>query len=366
MKNTFGRNLTITLFGESHGEAIGAVIDGMPSGIRIDENYIKSKLEKRKAVGSISTSRKEEDEPIFLSGIKDGVSEGTPIAFMIKNTNVQSKDYDDLSNTPRPSHADYAAHIKYQGNEDPSGGGHFSGRLTAPLVVAGAICEKMLEDKGILIGSHIAQLYDVKDASFEEKNLVDNIKKLNEKNFAVIDDSVEEKMVKAINEAKENKDSVGGILETMIVGLEAGIGEPFFDSMESLLAHGLFSIPAVKGVEFGLGFEFADKKGSEVNDAWTYEDNKAVTKTNNNGGINGGISNGMPIRIRTVIKPTPSIGLKQETINLETKENTTIEINGRHDPAIIHRARIVVDAVCSMVLCDLLMDRYGNIWFSEE
>lgn len=366
MKNTFGNHITITLFGESHGPAIGCVVDGLPPGIKIDYEQIAREMGKRKAAGAISTARKEDDLPEFLSGIKNGYTEGTPVGILIRNTNVHSKDYESLKNTARPGHADYAGHVKYCGYEDASGGGHFSGRLTAPIVAAGAICEQMLERKGILIGTHIASLQYLQDTPFDENNLEEQIRELNEKKFAVLDDEKGKAMIAAIMAARQEQDSIGGILDTAIVGLEAGIGEPEFDSVESDIAHAIFSIPAVKGIEFGAGFRFAEMMGSEANDAFAMKDGKIVTETNNNGGINGGISNGMPIRFRTVIKPTPSIAKKQKTVNFETKTDKELEIVGRHDPAIIHRARCVVDAMTAITLVDLLMERHGPLWFKGE
>jgi len=364
MSNVFGKNITVTLFGESHGPEIGAVIDGLPAGIPVDETYILKQMQKRKASGSISTSRREEDVPHFLSGIRNGYTEGTPVAFIIPNNNVKRKDYDNISLIPRPSHADYTGHIKYSGFEDASGGGHFSGRLTAPLVVAGAICMQALEKKGIRIGTHIQNLHGIKDDSFQNRE--EEIRLLNEKNFPVLNPDAEEKMIREIEDARIKNDSVGGILETVVTGLEAGIGEPFFDSLESRIAHGVFSIPAVKGISFGAGFGFAQMYGSEANDPFGIEEGKVITKTNNNGGINGGISNGMPILFQTVIKPTPSISQTQESVNLETMEETELLIQGRHDPAIIHRARVVVDSVTALVLMDQLMERHGILWFQEN
>jgi chorismate synthase len=366
MKNTIGNSLTVTLFGESHGKAIGAVIDGIPAGVKIDYELMADMMEKRKAVGTISTVRREDDIPQFLSGIKDGYSEGTSIAFIIPNENVHKDDYVSLQNIARPSHADYTAHIKYRGYEDASGGGHFSGRLTAPLTAAGAICMSMLNEKGIQIGTHIASLHGLSDRPFDEQHLEDDISMLNERKFAVLDEKIGGAMVALINEARKSQDSIGGVLDTAVIGLEAGVGEPEFDSIESELSRAVFSIPAVKGIEFGAGFGFADMYGSEANDPFCMKNGKVCTETNYNGGINGGISNGMPIRFRTVIKPTPSIAKKQKSVDYETGEEKDIEIVGRHDPAIIHRARIVVDAMTAITLCDLLMQVHGSLWFAGE
>lgn len=366
MNNTIGNHITLTLFGESHGKAIGGVLDGMPPGVKIDEEQIMAMMNKRKAYGSISTGRREEDIPEFLSGIKDGFSEGTPIAFVIRNQNVHKTDYNNLAHIARPGHADYTGHIKYRGYEDASGGGHFSGRLTAVMVTAGAICAHMLEEKGIQIGTHIASLHGISDDAFHEDDLARDIALINSRTFPVLNEEKGQEMISAIEEARKEQDSLGGILDTAVTGLEAGIGEPEFDSLESLLAHAVFSIPAVKGIAFGKGFAFSDLKGSEANDPFRVEENRIVTITNHNGGINGGISNGMPIRFQTVIKPTPSIAKLQETVDYEKRENQKIQISGRHDPAIIHRARIVVDAMTAFTLTDLLMERYGTLYFGGE
>ncbi|MEE8807118.1 MAG: chorismate synthase [Lactimicrobium sp.] len=363
MSNTFGRHLKITLFGESHGPAIGAVLDGLPGGVKIDEDYIASRMQLRRAVGTISTARQEADQVHILSGVKDGYSEGTPIALVIDNSNVHSKDYSSLQNLARPGHADYAGHIKYDGFEDPRGGGHFSGRLTAPITACGAIVQHMLAEKGIQCGSHIQQLHGIDDLPFDENHLAEQIAIVNKKQFAVLDETAGKAMQAEIEAARNQLDSVGGILETAVINLPAGLGEPEFDSIESQLAHGIFSIPAVKGISFGEGFGFAGMKGSQANDAFCMKDGKAATITNHNGGINGGITNGMPVVFHTVIKPTPSIAQEQKTINFVTGEETKISIHGRHDPAIIHRARVVVDSVTCLVMADFLMERFGREYF---
>lgn len=364
MKNTIGKEITLTLFGESHGEVIGCVLDGLPSGIKIDMDYINEKMEQRKAVGSISTARREADAIKIVSGVLNGHTEGTPLTILIENTNVRKNDYNALENIPRPSHADYAAHIRYEGYEDRSGGGHFSGRLTAPIVAAGSILRKALEEKGIYIGTHIQKLYDIEDIPFT--SLQEDIEYLNHTQFPVLSKDVSEKMIQKIEEARSEKDSLGGILETVVTGMPAGIGEPTFSSIESCIAEAMFSIPAVKGLEFGGGFELASMKGSQANDAFRIVNDKVITETNHNGGINGGISNGMPINFKVVIKPTPSIAQQQKSINYETKENVDIEIAGRHDPAIVHRARAVVDALTALVLADMLSITYGRKWPKEE
>ena len=358
MKNSFGNSLVITLFGESHGEYIGAVLDGLAPGIKIDDEYIKAKLALRRPSGKISTARVEADEYRIVSGAFKGYTTGTPLCILIPNTNTKSRDYGEKMDIPRPSHADYAANVKYHGYEDFRGGGHFSGRVTAAIVAAAAIIQSALETKGIKIGSHITELHGAFDRSFE--NYESDIALVNSKAFPTLTDEGEERMRKEIEKAAERGDSVGGILESAIIGIPAGVGEPWFDSMESMLSHALFSIPAVKGVEFGLGFAFADAYGSEANDEFAIKSGRVVTESNNNGGINGGITNGMPITFRTVIKPTPSIFKKQQSVSLSMGEECTLELSGRHDPAIIHRARAVVDAMAALVIADMLTVRYGT------
>lgn len=367
MKNNFGTNISMTIFGESHGPCIGITLDGLPAGFKIDLERIKEDMEKRKAKGSISTQRHEDDEVEIVSGFFNGYTTGTALTILIQNKNTKSKDYSDIQYRLRPGHADFSAYEKYHGFQDYRGGGHFSGRLTAPIVAAGSICRQILETKNILIGSHIEQLYALHDAPFS--NNIDELKKqiqtLNKKEFATLDEQVAQNMEQAILEAKNEQDSIGGILESAIINLPAGIGEPFFDSIESILAHLLFSIPAVKGVSFGAGFQMAAKKGSEANDAFIMNDT-IQTKTNNNGGINGGISNGMPVIIHTCIKPTPSIYKAQETVDYKTKESQTLNIKGRHDPCILHRARIVVDSMIAFGILDLLMSSNANNILEKE
>lgn len=358
MKNSFGNNITLTLFGESHGPAIGCVIDGLAPGIKIDEDYIRLCLSQRAARSDISTPRREADEPIFLSGIKNGYTEGSPIAIIIKNENTNSTSYIPYESTPRPSHADFTAECKYHGYQDKAGGGHFSGRITAPIVAAGAIIRSALLKKGIKIGTHIKMLHGIEDRNFD--NISSDIDKLNASLFPVLLTDTEEKMKAEILCARELSDSVGGILETAIFGLPAGVGEPWFDTVEGVLAKAMLSIPGVKGVEFGDGFAMASMMGSEANDPFKIVDGNVVTSKNSNGGVNGGITNGMPVIMRIAVKPTPSIGKAQPTVDLMSGENTTVSIKGRHDPAIIHRARAVADAMCALAIADLLVTRYGT------
>ena len=360
MKNTFGSSVAVTLFGESHGEMIGAVIDGLAPGIDVDMAYIAHMLTLRRPSGRISTPRQEKDEFRIVSGVLGGKTTGTPISILIPNENVRSGDYAKMQTVARPSHADYTAQCKYHGYQDARGGGHFSGRITAALVAAGAICKSALEKKGVLIGTHVKRCAGVSDREFCD--LAADIRALNEKVFAVLEASCEETMKAAILAAAQEGDSVGGVLETAIVGLPAGVGEPWFDSIESQLAHMMFSIPAVKGVEFGAGFAIADMRGSAANDPMRMENGRVVTTSNHNGGVGGGITNGMPVILRTAIKPTPTIFRPQETIDFGDMTDAVLTPKGRHDPAIVHRARVVQDAAAAIVMCDALAMRFGTDW----
>ena len=364
MKNTFGNSVAVTLFGESHGEYIGAVLDGLAPGLAINNDYIAHMLTLRRPEGKISTPRQEKDEFKIVSGAVNGKTTGTPLTILIPNENVKSGDYSAMKTTARPSHADYTAECKYHGYQDSRGGGHFSGRITAALVAAGAVCRYALEQKGIRIGTHIKRCAGVSDREFGD--LATDIISLNEKTFAVLDAACGETMREAILAASAAGDSVGGILETCILGVPAGVGEPWFDTVEGMLSHMLFSIPAVKGIEFGAGFAIADMHGSTANDPLRLENGQVVTTTNHSGGINGGITNGMPILFRTAIKPTPTIFKPQDTIDFRTMTETVLEPKGRHDPAIVHRARVVQDAASAIVLCDALAMRYGTDWLKRS
>ncbi len=364
MKSTFGENLQISLFGESHGAAIGVTVNGLAPGIALDLDFMRAQLDRRKPKGKISTQRHEADEFEIVSGFFDGYTTGTPLCILIRNQSQHSKDYAATRYCLRPSHADYTAFAKYGGFQDYRGGGHFSGRITAPLVAVGAICLQILRQKGITIATHIASCKEIKDDPFAQQQgaLLEQIERLNGSYFPAISLQAEQRMVQLIEQAHANGDSVGGILETVVLNLPAGIGEPFFGSVESVLAQLLFSVPAVKGVEFGLGFGFSELYGSQANDPFVMQDGTVRTQTNHNGGINGGITNGMPVVIKTVVKPTPSIYQPQQTVDLQTKQNQTLQIHGRHDPAIIHRARVVVDSMVAIGLVDLFCARYGYLW----
>ncbi len=364
MKNTFGNNISVTLFGESHGNAIGAVIDGLAPGMAVDTDYIGKVLCLRRPVGDISTPRREPDNFVIESGVFNGKTTGTPLCILIPNTDTRSGDYSVMSTVARPSHADYAAYCKYHGFEDYRGGGHFSGRITAALCAAGAVLIPALMKKGIRIATHIKSIGGVSDRDFGD--LSADIDRLSEMDFAVLDDSSAKDMKDVIRNAKSDNDSVGGVLETAVVGLPTGVGEPWFDSVESMLSHALFSIPAIKGVEFGAGFSIADMRGSQANDEFYVDSDTIKTKTNNSGGINGGITNGMPVIFRCAVRPTPTIGAEQNTVDFKTLQNTALTAAGRHDPCIVHRARIVVDCITAITLCDMLVGRYGTDWLCAE
>ena len=359
MKNTFGNALSFTLFGESHGPSIGIVIDGLAPGLPVNEGAIAAMLTRRRPAGAISTARQEKDAFVIESGVFNDKTTGTPICIRIPNVDTRSVDYGSDDRLARPGHADLAAHCKYNGYEDYRGGGHFSGRITAALVAAAGIVMPALEKKGIRIGTHIRRLAGVEDRSFED--IITDIANL-QTEFPVLDASVKDAMQQRVLEAKADGDSVGGVLETAVCGVPAGVGEPWFDTMESMLSHALFSIPAVKGVEFGDGFAMADMRGSRANDAWRVG---PATVTNHNGGINGGITNGMPIVFRCAIKPTPTIAKEQDTVSITTGMDGKLAAKGRHDPCIVHRAAVVVDAVTALVLCDMLTGRYGTDWLGD-
>lgn len=362
MKNSFGNNISLTIFGESHGASVGCVIDGLAPGIPVDEEYIKKLLDLRRPFGAISTPRRETDEFSIQSGVFNGYTTGTPVCIVIPNQDTRSVDYQATAHLARPSHADYTAQCKYHGFQDYRGGGHFSGRITAALVAAGGILIPALNKKGIYIGTHIKSCGGVNDREFDD--IAADINMLSNAAFAVLSEDKSAEMQNAILKAKASCDSLGGVLETAIIGLEAGVGEPWFDTMEGMLSHALFSIPAVKGVEFGLGFAFGNANGSTANDPFYAKDGKIYTATNNSGGINGGITNGMPIIFRCAFRPTPTISMPQDTVDFVEMENKVLESKGRHDPCIIHRARVVVDCVAALVIADMLATRNGTDWLA--
>lgn len=357
MSSTFGKNIKVSIFGESHGEAIGCVIDGLPHGVELDMEQIKKEM-KRRAPGQdkSATPRREADEPKILSGVLNGKTTGAPLAMMIENTNTRSGDYSNVMTVPRPSHSDYPAYIKYGGDNDIRGGGHFSGRLTAPLVFAGAVAKQILAQKGVFIGSHIKKIGPAEDECFDKNNITPELlEALSNDLFATISNEKELEMRTVIETARLEGNSVGGIIECAAVGVPAGIGGNMFDTVESRLSSALFGIPAVKGVEFGAGFGFADMTGYQANDAYEIKNGGVALKTNNNGGVLGGITSGAPIVFSVAIKPTPSISIAQESVNLQTMQNETLVIKGRHDPCIVPRALPVVEGACAIVLLDLMM-----------
>ncbi|OLS02350.1 chorismate synthase [Tissierella creatinophila] len=358
MSSTWGNNIKLSLFGESHGGAIGINIDGLPSGISLNLEEIKIEM-KRRAPGQdkTATSRKEKDEFEILSGYFNDKTTGTPLSIMIRNTNTQSKDYDKTKDFARPGHADFTGRKRYLGNNDYRGGGHFSGRLTAPIVFAGAIAKQILSSEGVIVGSHIKSIGEIEDNSFDPTKVSPRLLEfLKVKKLPTIDDNKSVEMEKTILRAKEEGDSVGGVIELAVINPMAGLGSPFFDSVESHLSHMIFSIPGVKGIEFGKGFDITKMRGSKANDEMYMEGEEVKTYTNNNGGILGGISSGMPIIFRVALKPTASIAKSQRTIDMFKNKDAKIEIVGRHDPCIVVRAVPVLEAATAIVILDLLME----------
>ena len=350
MSSTFtGLALRLSIFGQSHSEAIGMTLDGLPAGLAIDMEKLQAFLNRRApGQNDWSTPRKEEDRPEFLCGLRDGYTCGAPLTAIIHNNNTRPRDYSQLKITPRPGHADYTAERKYRGFQDYSGGGHFSGRLTAPLCIAGGILKQMLESKGITVDARIAAIAGIRDDSPFTASVAD-------KRFPVVDDAVGEQMRQAIRAARAEGDSVGGVIECVARGVPAGIGEPMFDGLENQIARAVFAVPAVKGIEFGAGFAAANMRGSENNDPFTVRDGRIETLTNNAGGILGGISNGMPVVFRAAVKPTPSIAKEQQSVNLNTMQPEALSITGRHDPCIVPRAVPVIEAAAALAISDLIL-----------
>ncbi len=354
MSAIWGRKIKFSIFGESHGTAIGGVLDGIKAGTKIDFDKIDIEMKRRNHRAFYSTMRDEKDEYEILSGVKDGVATGSPIGFVIRNKDQHSTDYVNLNETPRPGHADYPASIKHFGYNDYRGGGHFSGRITAPLTFAGSVARQILEADGVKIVSHIYSIGEVKSKSILENPLTEaDIQKLHNMEFPVLSDETARRMEQEITRYKNDLNSVGGVVECAVYGIKAGIGSPFFDSVESIIAHMMFSIPAVKGVEFGRGFGICELGGFEANDSYRIDNGNIVTETNNNGGILGGITNGMPIVFRVAIKPTPSIFKTQNTVNLKDMSNAEITLKGRHDACIVPRALAVIEAGTALCLADL-------------
>ena len=356
MSSTYGEKIKISVFGESHGGGIGVVIDGLPAGEAIDFDAVLAQMARR-APGrdKTATPRKESDLPRVLSGMLGDVLTGAPLCAVIENTNTRSQDYGDLLAKPRPGHSDYTAYIKYHGANDIRGGGHFSGRITAPLVFAGAVCRQLLEKQGVQIAAHIQSVGSIHDKPFDPVAVPSAlIKRLSASSFALIDESAEEPVRAEIEAARLAQDSVGGTIECAVTGLPAGVGEPMFDGLEGAIAKAVFGVPAVKGIEFGAGFALAAMRGSRANDAFCYQNGHVVTETNHCGGILGGIANGMPLIFRCAVKPTPSISQPQKTVDLQTGENTVLTIHGRHDPCIVPRAVPVIEAVTALAIINEL------------
>ncbi|MBR3045123.1 MAG: chorismate synthase [Oscillospiraceae bacterium] len=357
MASQFGERLRVSIYGESHGNGIGALIEGLPAGEHIDFERLMRFMERRQGGrNALSTARKEPDVPEFVSGVFEDKTTGFPVCIRIANTNTRSGDYSNLALKPRPSHADYSAYMKWHGHADMRGGGHFSGRLTAPICAAGGIALQILERRGIYVGAHLSSVGSVRDDAFPMQPDAALFAQIAEKAFPVISDEKGTQMQQEILAAREALDSVGGTIECMVTGLPAGLGDPMFDGIENRLARVLFGIPAVKGVEFGDGFALSEMRGSAANDPFgTDAQGNIITKTNRNGGILGGITTGMPVRFRVGIKPTPSIAQQQETVSLPEGTDTTIEIKGRHDPCIAQRAVPVVEAAAALTVLDVLL-----------
>ncbi len=359
MSSEFGNIIRVSVFGQSHGKAIGVVVDGLPAGEAIDLEELQRFLDRRRpGTGPLSTARKETDVPEFLSGLEGGKTCGAPLCAVIKNADQHSKDYGEFADKPRPGHADFTAWAKWGGHADMRGGGHFSGRLTAPLCVAGGIAKQILARRGIFVGAHLASVAGICDRPFPLYPTAALFDEIAAKPFPVLDGEAGERMRAAILDAKNDLDSVGGVIECAATGLPPGLGEPMFGGVENRLAAALFGIPAVKGVEFGEGFRAAELRGSENNDPFTLEDGEIRAETNRAGGILGGITTGMPLVLRAAVKPTPSIGRPQKTVRLSAMEAAELTVHGRHDPCVAHRAVPVVEAVTAAVLLDMLLE--GN------
>ncbi len=358
MATTYGKNIKLTIYGGSHDESIGMILSGVPSGIKIDTDKLLSFM-KRRAPGqnAYSTRRREPDIPVFLSGVCDGITNGEDIQAVIYNTNQHSSDYANLSDIPRPSHADYAAMVKYGGDVDLRGGGHFSGRLTAPMCIAGGICLQILEQRGIRVAAHIHSIAGVRDSNFDAVNVnVWDFDALSQNSFPTVDTSAGLAMQEKIEAARLDGDSVGGVIECAAIGLPVGIGEHIFDGVEGRISQIVFGIPAIKGIEFGLGFGSAEVLGSQNNDPFFTDGKTIKTLTNNAGGVIGGMTSGMPLIFKVAFKPTPSIAKKQQSVSLSRMENVELEIHGRHDPCVVPRAVPVVEAACAIAILDMLLD----------
>ena len=358
MSSTWGNNIRISVFGESHGVGIGVVIDGLPAGERLDFDEIQFQMNRR-APGNDSTStpRKEEDMPEVCSGILNDITTGAPLCAVIENTNTRSVDYDKLQRLPRPGHADYTGAVRYNGYNDVRGGGHFSGRLTAPLTFAGAVCRQILARRGVTIGGHIYAIGNLFDIPFDPVDITaEHLNNLQRSFFALNKPDTEIPMRRMIDEARLQRDSVGGVVEIAAVGVPAGIGSPMFGGVENVLSSIIYGVPAVKGVEFGAGFDIARMRGSEANDPFKIVGNRVVTTRNVCGGILGGISDGMPIILRAAVKPTPSISLEQHTVDLKEQRDAILTVGGRHDPCIVPRALPAIESAVAIGLSDMMKE----------
>ncbi len=354
MSFTIGNRIRVTVYGQSHADAVGCVIDGLPAGMVLDEEMILTFLKRRAGgQGVYTTARKEKDEPVVLSGLVDHRTVGAPLSVMFRNENVRRKDYENLSLIPRPSHSDFTSYHKYHGNADQSGGGHFSARLTLPMCYAGAVCMQLLNDRGIRIGAHILKIGTATDRSYDP--LSDELEEYAEgATLPVLDGDAGDRMEAQMQLVSSEGDSIGGIVECKITGLPVGVGDPIYDSLESRLSYGIFGIPAVKGIEFGIGFGVSEAYGSKTNDFFCIREGKVRCETNNSGGIQGGMSNGMPVLFRTAFKPTPSIYKEQRSVDLKTMKEVPLKIEGRHDACIVPRAVPCVEAMSAIVICNAL------------
>lgn len=356
--SSWGDHVKISVFGESHGAGIGVVIDGLPAGEKLDMQEIMLQMSRR-APGNdkAATPRKESDIPEILSGVLDDTTTGAPLCAVIRNTNTRSNDYGNIMSCPRPGHADYTGNLRYGGFNDVRGGGHFSGRLTAPIVFAGAVCRQILSHRGIKIAAHISSIGNISDERFDGANIPDELMdRLSVAKFGLIDTSKESSMRELIEECRLSQDSIGGTIECAVTGMPAGKGSPMFSGVENVISSIIFGIPAIKGIEFGSGFEGSELRGSQNNDEFYYDGDTVKTRTNRHGGILGGISSGMPIIFRAAVKPTPSISMPQKTVDINQKKDAELEIHGRHDPCIAVRAVPVIESAAALAVINLMTE----------
>ena len=357
MSSNFGKMIHVSIFGQSHGEGIGVVIDGLPAGEKIDLDRVQAFMARRAPGGAGATQRKEKDQVRILSGLVDGVTCGAPLCGMIENTDTKSGDYAALRDVPRPMHADYPAHVRHKGCNDVRGGGHFSARLTAPLCFAGAVCMQLLEKAGVSLAGHVLSVGDVFDTPFDPMNEDENVfAPLFDRKPPVLDESAGEKMLQAAEDARNACDSIGGSVELCVLGLPVGLGEPPFDGVENRLSQALYAVPAIKAIDFGAGHAVAGMRGSEHNDPYVMADGKVKTASNRHGGILGGLTTGMPLLLTCYFKPTPSIAMEQQSVSLSKGENAVLAVRGRHDPCVVLRAVPCVEAAASLALYDLYLE----------